>query len=142
MNKTFVISVVALFVVSMILGMVVHGMLLNSDYMRLTELGLFRKEAEQQSHFMYMLAAHLVLAIGVTWIYRQGRSARPWMGQGLRFGVALALATCIPTYLIYFAVQPMPSDLVAKQVFFDTIATIILGLTAAAVNRDAVAARA
>jgi|SRR5689334_11683801 len=142
MNKTFVISVVALFVVSMLLGMVVHGMLLHSDYLHLTEQGLFRRESDQQAHFLYMLAAHLVLAVGVTWIYRQGRSARPWMGQGFRFGVALALATCIPTYLIYFAVQPMPSDIVAKQVFFDTIATIILGLVAAAVNRDALPARA
>jgi len=39
-------------------------------------------------------------------------------------------------------VQPMPSDLVAKQVAFDLVAMVILGLTAAAVNRDALPARA
>jgi len=142
MNKTFVVSVVALFVVSMLLGMVVHGMLLGSDYQRLTEVGLFRKESDAQAHFAYMLLAHVFLAVGITWIYRHGRDPRPWMGQGVRFGIALALVTSIPTYLIYFAVQPMPSDLVAKQVAFDLVAMVILGLTAAAVNRDALPARA
>jgi len=142
MNKTFAVSVVALFVVSMLLGMVVHGMLLGADYQRLTEVGLFRKESDAQAHFTYMLLAHVFLAVGITWIYRHGRDARPWMGQGVRFGIALALVTCIPTYLIYFAVQPMPSDLVAKQVAFDLVAMVILGLTAAAVNRDALPARA
>ena len=142
MNKTFAISVVALFVVSMLLGMVVHGMLLGPDYQRLTEAGLFRKESDAQAHFVYMLFAHVVLAIGITWIYRHGRDARPWMGQGVRFGIALALVTSVPTYLIYFAVQPMPSDLVAKQIAFDLLAMVILGLTAAAVNRDTLPARA
>ena len=141
MNKTFVISVVALFVVSMILGMVVHGMLLGPDYQRLTEVGLFRRESDAHAYFAYMIVAHVILAVGITWIYRQGRDSRPWLGQGVRFGIALALITSVPTYLIYFAVQPMPSDLVAKQIVFDLVAMVILGLVAAAVNRDPVRAR-
>ncbi|HEX4763347.1 MAG TPA: DUF1761 family protein [Usitatibacter sp.] len=140
MNKTFVISVVALFVASMILGMVVHGMLLHADYTSLIEQGLFRRESDQQAHFVYMLSAHLVMAIGITWVYRQGRDARPWLGQGVRFGIALAFVATIPTYLIYFAVQPMPSDLVAKQIAFDLVSMVILGVVAAALNRDAKAA--
>jgi hypothetical protein len=72
----------------------------------------------------------------VTWAYRAGRNERPWVGQGLRFGLMLAVLITIPTYLIYFAVQPMPSDLVAKQIVFDTLAMIVIGLAAAALNRD------
>jgi hypothetical protein len=30
------------------------------------------------------------------------------MAQGVRFGVAVALLTIVPSYLIYFVVQPMP----------------------------------
>lgn len=134
MNARFWISVAALFVVSMLLGMVVHGMVLGADYAKLPNL--FRATADQQAHFPYMLAAHLVMAIGFTWIYRQGRDDRPWLGQGLRFGLAVATLVTIPTYLIYFAVQPMPSDLVAKQIALDVIAMVILGIVAAAVNRD------
>ena len=135
MNKRFVLSVVALFVASMLLGMVVHGMLLASDYARLNTL--FRSPESAQAMFGWMLFAHVLIAIGFTWIYRAGRDHRPWIGQGVRFGLAVAVMSIIPGYLIYYAVQPMPGDVVLKQVIFDTISMVVLGLVAAAVNRDA-----
>ena len=56
-----------------------------------------------------MLIAHALIACGFVWIYRMGREAdKPWIAQGLRFGAAIIVLTTIPTYLIYFAVQPMP----------------------------------
>lgn len=134
MNARFWISVAVVFVVSMLLGMVVHDMLLGQDYAKLQNL--FRTPADSQAHFPFMLAANLVMAAAFTWIYRQGRDDRPWLGQGVRFGLAVATLVTIPTYLIYYAVQPMPSDVVAKQVVLGAIAMVILGIVAAAVNRD------
>ena len=139
MNKTFVVSVIVMFVVSSIAGFLVHGMLLGADYARLT---FFRSNTDFMEHYAAMAAANLIWAVAFTWIYRQGRDGRPFVGQGVRFGIAVALLAVIPTYLIYYAVQPMPSDLVAKQIAFDLVAMVILGLTAAAVNRDALPARA
>jgi hypothetical protein len=136
MNRTFVISVVVLFVVSMVLGYVVHGVLLGQDYAKLQSI--FRSPQEAEGYFGAMLAAHVLIAVGFTWIYRQGRGERPWLAQGLRFGLAVAVLTTIPTYLIYYAVTPMPSDVVAKQIVFDTIAVVIMGIVAAAINRDTV----
>jgi hypothetical protein len=54
----------------------------------------------------------------------------------VRFGLAVSALSVIPTYLIYFAVQPMPGDLVAKQMVFDTIATVIMGIVCAWINQD------
>lgn len=139
MNKKFAISVVVMFIASMITGFVVHGLLLQGDYARLVP-GLFRAPADSEGHFTYMLLAHVFIAVGFTWMYRAGRDNRPWLGQGVRFGLAVAVLSVIPTYLIYYAVQPMPGDLVAKQIVFDTIAMLILGIAAAAVNRDPVPA--
>jgi hypothetical protein len=139
MNKRFMISVAALFVASMVTGMVVHGMLLGADYANAK--ALFRAPEQQQAMFGWMLVAHVFIAVGFTWIYRAGRDNRPWIGQGIRFGLAVAVMSVIPGYLIYYAVQPMPGDLVVKQVIFDTIAMVVLGLVAAAVNRDALIAR-
>ena len=141
MNKAFAVSVAVMFVVSMILGFVVHGLLLGQQYAALTPQ-MFRAENDAMAHFGYMLAAHVFMALGFTWVYRQGRENKPFLGQGVRFGLAVAVLATIPTYLIYFAVQPLPSDLVAQQVVFDTIAMVILGITVAAVNRDPVPARA
>ena len=140
MNKRFVLSVVAVFFASMVLGMVVHGMLLGGDYARLTSL--FRSEQQQQQYFPWMVLAHVVMAIWFTWVYRAGRDARPWLGQGLRFGLAIALLSIVPGYLIYYAVQPMPGDLVVKQVVLDTISMMVLGIVVAAVNRDRAAVAA
>jgi cytochrome bd-type quinol oxidase subunit 2 len=135
MNKTFVASVVALFVVSMALGFVVHGWLLEADYAKVQ--GIFRSPQDAEGYFLAMLAAHGSIAIGITWIYRQGReSGKPFLAQGVRFGLAVAVLTTIPTYLIYYAVTPMPSDVVAKQIAFDVVAMVIMGIVAAAVNRD------
>ena len=135
MSKRFWISVVVMFVAAMACDFIVHGLLLGRDYAALTPK-LFRPEADAQSYFPFMLLAHVFMAIGITWLYRGGRSARPWTGQGVRFGLALAFYAVVPTYLIYFAVQPTPGALVAKQIVFDTVSAIILGLIAAAVNRD------
>jgi hypothetical protein len=140
MNRTFVLSVIVVFVVSMVMGFVVHGLILGQHYASLG--GLFRGPEDQQYHFVYMIAAHVIAAIGWTWVYRMGRENKPWMGQGVRFGLAIAVLATIPTYLIYFAVQPLPSDLVAMQIALDTICSAILGIVVAAMNRDPLPARA
>lgn len=134
MNKTFVISVIVLFVLSMALGFVVHGLILGPEYAKLVP-GMFRSHDSAGPYFPFMLAAHVSMAIAITWIYRRGREDKPVLAQGFRFGIALALLTAVPMYLIYFAVQPMPSDVVAQQIVLDSIASVILGITVAFVNR-------
>jgi hypothetical protein len=43
----------------------------------------------------------------------------------------------IPIYLIYYAVQPMPGAVVAKQIVFDVVAVLIMGIVVAWINRPA-----
>jgi len=38
-------------------------------------------------------------------------------------------------YLIYYVVMPFPSDLVAQQIVYETINTVILGIVVAWLNR-------
>ena len=142
MNKRFLVSVVVLFVLSMGFGFLIHGTVLAADYTQLANLGIYRQPEAAAPLMPYMLAANVLFAIGFTWIYRAGRDNRPWPGQGLRFGIAVALLSTIPTYLIYYVVTPMPSDLVAQQAVFGSMAMIVLGLAAAFINRDPAPARA
>lgn len=135
MKGRFWVSVVAMFVLSMVLGMLVHGMLLGGDYARLTNL--MRPEQAAQQMFPYMILAHVFLALGFTWIYLKGREDKGWFAQGLRYGIAVAVLASIPTYLIYFAVMPFPSDLVAQQIVFDTISFALMGIVLAWINRSA-----
>jgi len=59
------------------------------------------------------------------------------MAQGVRFGVAVALLTVVPTYMIYFVVQPMPGVVVIKQILCEGVLMVILGTLVAWLNRDA-----
>jgi hypothetical protein len=134
MNKKFLIAWVVLFVAWLIGSFVVHGLLLHSDYMQLTSL--FRAEGDQQKYFPLMLLAHVILSGAFVWIYARGVEAKPWLAQGVRFGVAVALLTIVPTYMIYFVVQPMPGEVVIKQIAFDGVLMVILGMIVAWLYRD------
>ena len=134
MNKKLIIAWIVIFVAWMCGSFVVHGVLLHDEYARLTNL--FRPEADAQKYFPLMILAHVMLAGALVWIYSRGVEATPWLPQGLRFGLAIALLTIVPTYIIYYVVQPMPSALVIKQIAFDGILMLILGAFVAFVYRQ------
>jgi hypothetical protein len=134
MNKKFLIAWVLLFIAWFVGSFIVHAVLLHADYMHLP--GLFRTEADSQRYFPFMILAHVILAGAFVWIYARGVEVRPWLGQGARFGVAVALLTVIPNYLIYFVVQPMPAAVVTRQITFDTLLLIVLGVLVAWLYRD------
>src|SRR6202041_3122626 len=95
-----------------------------------------RAEEDQQKHFPLMILAHVILSGAFVWIYARGAEAKPWMEQGVRFGVAVALLTAVPTYMIYFVVQPMPGDVVIEQIVCDGVLTAMLGMIVAWLYRD------
>jgi hypothetical protein len=140
MNKKFVIAWIVLFVAWFMGSFIVHGLLLHSAYMQLTDL--FRPEGEQQKYFPLMVLAHVILSGAFVWIFARGVEAKPWMAQGARFGLAVALLTSVPTYMIYFVVQPMPAQVVIEQILFDGVLMVILGMIVAYLYRDAVRPRA
>ncbi len=133
LNKQFMISVFVMFVATMVVGFVVHATLLAADYAALPNL--YRSNEESQNYFHFMLLAHVLMAIGLTWVYRMGRDDSPWIGQGLRFGVAMVVLMTIPIYMIYYAVQPTPESLVVKQTLYDTAGMLLLGMLVALMNR-------
>jgi hypothetical protein len=130
MDARFWISAVVIFVVSLVLGWIVHGVLLEVEYAKLPNL--FRPVADRQSYFSLMLLANALFALAFTWIYRKGLEAgKPFLKQGFRYGVAIAVLMTVPTYLIYYAVQPMPGALVAMQIVYDVIAVVVMGIVVA-----------
>ncbi len=134
MNKKFFIAWIVLFVAWFLGSYVVHGILLHSDYLQLGTL--FRSESDSQQHFPLMILAHLSLSGALVWIYARGVESKPWLAQGVRFGIAVALLTVVPSYLIYYVVQPMPGEVVIKQIVFDGVLMLVLGAIVAWLYRD------
>ena len=125
----FAWSAVAAAVLSFAIGFVVHGMLLASDYANLKSL--FRPEAEMRAMFAWMIVAHVLFGIAFAWIYMKGREDKPFLFQGARFGLAVAVLATIPTYLIYYVIEPWPAAVVVKQIIFDTIGVVVMGIVVA-----------
>lgn len=135
MDRKFLVAWLVTFVAWMAESFVVHAMLLQADYRQLSTI--MRSEADAQGYFPYMLLAHVLLAGALVWIYRRGVTAGAgWAGQGLRFGIAIVVLTIVATYLIYYAVQPMPGMLVAKQIVFDGIGVLAVCLVVAWLHRE------
>jgi hypothetical protein len=133
MNRRFLLAWLAVFIGWMAGSYIVHGTLLYDDYSRLPHL--FRPEADAQGYLPWMVIAHVILAGAFVWIYSRGVETRPWPSQGARFGIAVALLTVVPTYIIYYVVQPMPGGMVVRQIVYDTILVVLLGLLVAWIYR-------
>lgn len=134
MGKSFWISGVVMSVASMAVGFVIHGVLLRGDYEGLVGTVL-RSEEDSQRYFQWMLVANVLIGFAMTWIYRQGVTTAAAIGQGLRFGAAIALVSTIPLYLIYYVVEPLPASLVQKQIAFDIVGKLLMGVLVAFLNQ-------
>jgi hypothetical protein len=125
MTQKVLIAWLVVFIAWMAGSFVVHGVLLAADYTQLSNL--FRQPPEAQKYFPLMILAHVILSGAFVWIYARGVEAKPWLGQGLRYGIAIALLTTVPMYLIYYVVQPMPLATVVKQIVFEGALVLLLG---------------
>ena len=132
MTKTCLIASIVAFILMFLGGWVVHGILLHDLY---ATTGLMRPEAEAQAMMGWMVLAHALMAGAFVWIYARGVENKPWLGQGLRFGLAVALLCGIPMFIIYYVVQPTPGELAVKQIVFDTICTLIVAAVVAFLYR-------
>jgi hypothetical protein len=138
MNRKFLVGWIVLFVAWFLGDFVVHAVLLSADYMQ--QPALFRTAADSQAYFPYMILAHLIMAGAFVWIYARGVEPKPWVPQGVRFGVATALLSVVPTYLIYYVIQPLPGAVVARQIIYSLILMVLLGLIVAWLYRRRAAA--
>ncbi len=133
MGKQVWISAAVTFVLMLGFGFLVHAVILAGDYGHFP--GLFRTEADQQKHFPFMLMGHAIAAFTFAWVYLRGKEAKPFLGQGIRYGLAIAGLMVIPKFLIYFAVQPIEHMVVLKQICFDTASVVVMGIVVAALNK-------
>src|SRR5579863_10136522 len=99
-----ILAVVVIFVLSSVLGNIVHAILLHDDYAALPLVFLSAKQAD----FTLILLSELAFAVGSVWIYTHGVEDQPWLAQGVRFGAAMWMVTSLPMYLLAHATQPIP----------------------------------
>jgi hypothetical protein len=132
--KKLLLSVLAVFLLCATLNFVIHGVLLQPTYQQTPQL--LRAEQDSQQHFPFMLLSFLVFSFAFVWIYARGLEAKPWIGQGLRFGLAVWLVASVSRYLTYFAIQPWSGAVVATQIGLELVMLLVLGITVAVIYRN------
>ena len=134
MDRRFLFASLGAFVTSFVLSFIVHGLILSGDYMTL--LNVYRGPQFRPGLFAVLLAAMAIMSVAMTAIYRHGREERPFLGQGLRFGLMAAGLSVIPCYMIGYAVTNIPATLAMKQVVLETMIVTAMAVVVAWFHRD------
>ena len=133
MSKKFLGAVVAAFVLITAFGYLLHGYLLSGEYNALPNL--MRTAEDGAKHMPYLLCAQLIIAVALVWIYERGRQDKPWMGQGIRFGIAMAAFGPAARFVIMWAVQQEPHQLAIHQICGDSVALLITSVVVARIYK-------
>ena len=132
--KRYSLGVVASFVSMMVLGYLLHGMALKSTYAA-APAGMLRSDADFGAHFHWLALGYLIFALAATWIYAYGVENKPWLAQGVRYGLALwALGTLMPNFVL-FAVQPWPRGIMIRGTLADLVIMLVAGVIIAGVYK-------
>ena len=134
MDKKFWTTTLAAFVTSVALSFFVHGVILGSDYAALQ--GVYRPHGFEAWRFLLLLFAQLIMAGGMAALYRFGVENRPYLGQGVRFGLLAAAVSVIPLTLISYAVTRITFSLTVKQVILETLIVVAMGVVIAWFHRN------
>lgn len=129
--KRFVIAIVVIYILAFLAGFLIHGQILIGEYAQFP--AVYRPDTEVS--LLWINIGYLAFAIGAVWIYAKGVEDRPWLGQGLRFGLALWLVLAVPSFTISYAVHPISLSLTSKAIGLELINKLILGVVMAAIYR-------
>jgi hypothetical protein len=129
--KRIIAAMAACFVLLSAGRYLIHSVWLADAY--LETISVWRPQDSMLSHLWILYVANLVLAVAAVLIYVRGVEPKPWLGQGLRFGILLALVTAVPQSLVEFVVYPIPHMLAIQWIIGEGALAVLLGVLAAAI---------
>ena len=137
-TKKLIIAIFVSYVVLIATNYLVHSVWLMPDY---DAIPLSHRSAEQIMHrFWAMALGQFFFAAMFAYIYARGRENKPWMPQGIRYGIVMTFMTVIPYSLSEYVVYLVPHVLAVKWMVAGGIQLVILGLIVAAIYKDGAAA--
>jgi hypothetical protein len=140
-TKKLIGAIVAAFVILFVAGFLVHGVWLGTTYHQMRDAGFsFRPENAMRHKFWGIWVSDILYSILFAWVYAKGREEKPWVGQGIRYGVLMTLFTVVPSTLNDYVVYSLPHTLVLQWMVAGLITLILMGLAVAAILKQPSAA--
>ena len=135
-NTRMALAIGAAFLVSQILAIAVHGFLLATDYAPF--YGTLLRPMDQASwQVLFLPISHLAFVAPLVWIFSRLHLEGSTGVQGVKLGILGWLIGQVPLWLLWHAEQPWPDFLVVKQLGYELVSSIVIGLTIAAVSGQA-----
>lgn len=105
--KKYLIASMVVFIFIAIFDFVFHGKIMSASYEATPQL--WRAKTEMKC--VPMILGQLLLAFVLTFVFTRGYEKKG-IGEGVRFGVLMGLLLST-TSIIWYAVQPLPANMVA-----------------------------
>jgi hypothetical protein len=131
-------TTVAAFLVAQVAAVVIHGFILSADYEPF-EGTLLRAVGSGTPpwQMLFLPVVHLAVIVPLVWVYGRLRLEGTTLARGLKLGLLGWTIGQLPVWLLWYAQQPWPGDLVLRQLGLELVASFAIGLTIAAVGRVA-----
>lgn len=124
-------AMVAAFLVLVATNWVVHGLLLRSSYQAIALT--FRPFLAIRARMWIMLAGQALFSIAFVYVYIRGLERKPWLAQGVRYGVVIWVMTVIPASLAEFVTMFIPHQLALHWILLGLAQLVITGIVVAAI---------
>lgn len=129
--KKLVLAMVICYVVLVGTSWLIHQVWLMNDYLATPDSW---RPMEELGHRMWvMLVGQAFFAALFCYIYSRGAEAKPWLAQGIRYGILITMFFVIPSALGEYTVYRVPHMLAVKWMLAGFIQMIILGLIVAGI---------
>ena len=134
-TKRFAGTVALAFLVSQVLAILIHGFILASDYAPFYGKLLRPMSTDGSWQMLLLPVSHLSFVWALTWFFSRIRIDGSRLAQGSKLGLAGWLVGQVPLWLLWYAEQPWPGDLVVKALGLELISSLLIGLTISSVAR-------
>ncbi len=134
-TKRFIPSIIAVFTFVFIYEWILHGYLLAGLYE--STPSLWRAKTEMPAYMNWLMLGQLVFTIMFCYIFLKGYENKGLM-EGVRYGILIGLLFIGPD-MIFYAVQPLPANLVVYWCIGGLIEMIIAGVILASIYKPSTA---
>jgi hypothetical protein len=124
------------FVVSQMFAIAIHGFILAADYAPFYGRLLRDQRGDPEWQALLLPVVHLLFISGLVWIYGRLSLGGSHAIRGVKLGLVAWIVGQAPLYLLWYAEQPWPGDLVVKQLGLELLSSLAIGLTIAFVSRQ------
>jgi hypothetical protein len=125
MKKT-AIATAAGFVLQMATNYLLHGVILMNSYAATSDL--WRNDAAMAQRRWILFVGTFIFVLAAVLIYQRGAELKSPVGQGIRYGILLAMVSIVPATLFEYVTTQMPHTLALHWIIGEGIQCVLLGL--------------